>query len=34
MKRTVVYIGAAAILFFVWWILSSFLELHWDLSLL
>ena len=27
MKRTVVYIGAAAILFFVWWILSSFLAL-------
>mgnify|MGYP000845804641 FL=1 len=27
MKRTVVYIGAAAILFFVWWILSSFLTL-------
>ena len=27
MKRTVVYIGAAAILFFVWWVLSSFLAL-------
>ena len=27
MKRTVVYIGAAAILFFVWWVLSFFLAL-------